>query len=448
MMAFLDPSGIKDDREILDDCLAFLEAVRAAFLVSQNGIAPSSKLFGAIFHILKDTTSLELAMTSYQLLIELDKRFPRASLLITDNKAIRLFLVEEAWSPFYLGSTSAYNGTGQSCSSDLLDSLAFTQLIMNIAKQFDEFNFKMPERKLVGNMMLFRYLIIVLERDFVTRCAVYKETKNWSLLRESILSMLLCSRKINYKGLMKDCVSFLSKECSHASVALNNMEKVEGSAQITVDSCDVALLMSYFELKKGTYTSLQKLFSLIMELDNTRKEADTQSQTSRVDGARTPLIDIILDELAYDEDLFSNFLQVFSDPKWKLEIILLFFSKYLSKPSICTRRSNSTVEDPTLDSILSCFSTDTSTKGIIKKINSDIAQMLLAYAFQAYLNLQHHNEHTSILLEKVGGGTTLQMCKDMVAAFHNLRRADKNMDILPIGKQALFTAAAIMSKKS
>ncbi|XP_019052365.1 PREDICTED: uncharacterized protein LOC104591497 isoform X2 [Nelumbo nucifera] len=100
-LAILDSSGFKDARDVNDDStpltlilpllvpmlssysclsfywktgLAFLDAVRASSIVPEIGTAPTSKMLSAIFQILKDGTSLELIMESYQLLIELEKR--------------------------------------------------------------------------------------------------------------------------------------------------------------------------------------------------------------------------------------------------------------------------------------------------------------------------------------------------------------------------------------
>ncbi|PIA46873.1 hypothetical protein AQUCO_01500424v1, partial [Aquilegia coerulea] len=390
IMAILDSSGIKEARHVLDDRLSFLEAVRSAFLVSNTGITPTRKLYGAIFHILKDNTSLELVMTSYQLLIELDKHFPRLNLSpsnseASSSKTTELLPVEEDWSPFSFGLVSYYNEmeTRSKNSSILLDSLDFFELAQKIDQRFDEVNRQVPGLKLVGDMMLFQYLVNVLERDFVSRNTVYKETGSWSLIRESLLNMLLVSRRISYKAVMKDCVFILSNEFYHPDgVIVNNLENAKQSSGETVESYDVTLSISYFEMKKKTYMAMQKFFSLIMELDNIKKQADMQGQTSRADGARTPLLEIILDELTCDEDLFSQFLQVFSDPKWKLEMIVQYFSKYLTKPSVRTRRSSNSTEVETLDGIMSCFSNDTSTRSIIKKIGTDAAQLLLAHAFQ------------------------------------------------------------------
>ncbi|XWS15803.1 hypothetical protein CRYUN_Cryun34aG0033000 [Craigia yunnanensis] len=72
--------------------------------------------------------------------------------------------------------------------------------------------------------------------------------------------------------------------------------------------------------------AMQKLLIMIMELDISKKQAGVQGQTTRTNGVRTPLVEMTLDELTYDRDILSPFLQVFNDPKWKLDIIAAFNS--------------------------------------------------------------------------------------------------------------------------
>jgi hypothetical protein len=97
---------------------------------------------------------------------------------------------------------------------------------------------------------------------------------------------------------------------------------------------------------------------------------------------RTPLVEVILDELTYNKAIISPFLQVFSEPKWKLEIILQYFWKYIAKPSIRTRRSNNLIDDATFNGALKCISNSPSTKGITKKIGLEETQLLLAHGYK------------------------------------------------------------------
>lgn len=164
---------------------------------------------------------------------------------------------------------------------------------------------------------------------------------------------------------------------------------------------------------------------------------------------RTPLVEVILDELTYDRDMLSPFLQVFHEPRWKLEIIMQFFRKYIPKPSVRTRRSNGSSEDSSLNGVLKCFSNTTSTKNIVKKLGFEVVQLLLAHALQALLSMpsDQHLENTSYYKELIGSSAT-EICKNIITAFNSLRSVDGDIDILPIGKEALFAAATILSSAS
>ncbi|GJV16569.1 negative regulator of systemic acquired resistance SNI1, partial [Tanacetum coccineum] len=103
---------VDDDTDDDTDGFSFLEAVRSGFLVPDNAdAAPTNKMYKAIFQILKDENSMDLLMSSYQLLLELDKRFPRVYLSVAEKSESfssllhdDLVVVEEAWSPYSLGT--------------------------------------------------------------------------------------------------------------------------------------------------------------------------------------------------------------------------------------------------------------------------------------------------------------------------------------------------------
>uniref|UniRef100_A0A2N9GF39 Uncharacterized protein n=1 Tax=Fagus sylvatica TaxID=28930 RepID=A0A2N9GF39_FAGSY len=104
ILAILDVNLIKDTRDANDDRIAFLEAVRAASIVPEIGFPPSNKMCEAVFQILRFGKSLELIMASFQLLNELDERYPRVFLSNSSSSAqLDLVAVKEAWSPFVLG---------------------------------------------------------------------------------------------------------------------------------------------------------------------------------------------------------------------------------------------------------------------------------------------------------------------------------------------------------
>ncbi|XP_031278111.1 negative regulator of systemic acquired resistance SNI1-like [Pistacia vera] len=385
-LAILESTEAKDSQDANDDRIAFLEAVQAASIIPENGTAPTCKMYRAVFQILRIGTSLELMMSSYELLNELDKRFPRVYVSeASSDGSHELVVVDEAWSPFFLGSNVACSErkAGGEISGGPLDFSCFTLLIQELVEVANGTKVKAIDTKHLRNMLLFQYLVSLLEGDFIPRNIVYEETINWALLRESLLNMLLGSRRTNYKSLMKDCLSILCCLCPAHTGVISGHGCPENSFRKPSEDCNTPLVFALLEVGKSSCIAMQKLLIMIMKLDISKKKADMQGLTTRADGVRTPLMDIILDELTYDRDMLSPFLQVFSEPKWKLEIVVQYFLKYTTtKPSVCTRRSNSPKDDATFKGVLNCFSNSISTKNIMKKISTDIVQLLLAHAFQ------------------------------------------------------------------
>ncbi|KAK6149973.1 hypothetical protein DH2020_017498 [Rehmannia glutinosa] len=459
-MAILDTSGFSSSKvshHLDDDRLAFLEAVRTASLLPDNGSAPTRKMFEAIFHILKDVDSLDLIIESYQLLIELDKRFPRVYLSKEEqadpsspSKVIsQVIMVEEAWSPFNFGLDS-YNekGAATNHSRSSVDSSGFHALIQEISEVAKEMKSEAKETTFLKNMLLLQYLITVLEGDFLPRNCAYHENMNWTLLRESLLNMLLGSRKIMYKGLMKDCLSIMCN-MSQSTAFSEETSYHENSSGELLHEINSAIALALPDVKKSMCTVLKKLFLMIMELDSSRRIADQQGLTTRADGVSRPAAFYCITWfLNLNKILLSNCLQIF-DPKWKLEIIVQYFQKYIPKCSVQTRRSSGTINTENFDGVLKCLSNSNSTRSIIKKISPEVVQLLLAYAFQAYLTLSYHvSEGLSTTAEDVKSNSVVEVCKNVVSAFTCLRQQDPGTEILCFGKEALFTAAAILSTKS
>ncbi|XP_057471463.1 negative regulator of systemic acquired resistance SNI1 isoform X1 [Actinidia eriantha] len=451
-LAILDASGFKKgSQDLIDDRIAFLEAVRCASIVPENGIAPTNKMCEAIFQILKDEDSMELIMASYELLTDIDKCFPRvyiSNMETSPSNVAEVVVVEEAWLPFIFGSESEKEDFNK-ISGGTLESSGFHLLIQDLAKVTVETKIEKLETKSLRTMVLLQYVISVLEGDFVPRNSVFKENMNWNLVKESLLNMLLGSRRISYKGLIKDCLSIMC-ETSHVHTDSQDTRVPEKSAAKRLKYSNASVSISFFEVKKCMRTALQKFLLMVMELDMSKKKANTLGLTTRADGVRTPVVEIIQDELTYNRDSLSPFFQVFDEPKWKLEIIVQYFRKYIAKPSVRTRRSTELVEDATFDGVLKCFSNSNSVKSIIKKISTEATQMLLAHAFQAFLSLssQHSAEGIHESTENVRDSSLAEICKNVISAFTNLRRVDEHTEILPFAKEALFVAATILSTKS
>ncbi|XVE51421.1 hypothetical protein DITRI_Ditri02bG0038900 [Diplodiscus trichospermus] len=450
-LAILDSSeSHKETQEAKDDRLDFLEAVRAAL---EDGTPPTEKMVEAVFQILRAGKSLELIMSSYELLNEIEKSFPRVYISESSGNGLReLFVSNEAWMPFMVSSDvmSGEREATRKNSCELFDPNGFHELIQCLADLSDEAISERLDSKFLGNMLLFQYLVNALEGDFVPRTNVYKETENWNLLRECLLNLLLGSRRVNYKVLMKDCLSTLCGLCQDYAGIDNESGCSETSMEKSSKNHNTDVAIAVLEIKRTTCMAMQKLLIMIMELDMSKKQADKKGQTTRADGVRTPLVEIILDELTYDRDILSLFLQVFNDPKWKLEIIVQYFLKYTAKASVRTRKSKGPDEDSTFIGVLKSFTNSGSARNIIKKIDAEVVQFLLAHGFQAYFSVSSPQNLSGMSDCKEDGtdSSLLEVSKNVIDAFNSLRGADESIEILSLGKEALFAAAMIISASS
>ncbi|KAH1102002.1 hypothetical protein GYH30_036516 [Glycine max] len=399
--------------------------------------------------MLRTGKSLELIVGSYKLLVDLDKHFPRVYLSGMDdsrsssNSPSKLVVVKEAWAPIigFVDKATAVSEAGDKQSGGSLDHSSFQALIEELAEILSETKFEAASMEPLRNMLIFQYLVVVFEDDFLPRNA----TLNWSMQRESLLSLLLGSRKINYKSLMKYFMAILCQLSQLQSELSKHPVLQESSESKLSKNCHTALSLALHGVLKDTCVSMEKLLVMIMDLDMARKIADIEGHTTRGDSPRTPLMDIILDELSYNKDSVPVFLKIFSESKWKLEIVVQYLWKYITKPSVRTRKSNGHTEDATFDGALKCFSNKTGTKSLIKKIGVDVVQFLLAHGFQAHLSILSKGNAG----DKQGGDSAIvDSCQTFISAFDSLRSTDAHMEILSIGKEALFTAATIIFMKS
>ncbi|KAL1327224.1 hypothetical protein HN51_037295 [Arachis hypogaea] len=443
MLAMLDASEAHD---AFDDRIAFLDAVRASSIIQKHRKLPTGKIFRAIFRMLRTGKSLEVIMASYKLLLDLEKHFPRVYSTGNDNSKSsanspsKLVVAEEAWSPLLVFQDNA-NSVGEESKKQPdqpLEPSSFHHLIEELAELSSETEFQASNMKALQNMLLFQYLVVVLEGDFLPRNA----TMNWNMQRESMLNILLGSRKINYKSMMQDCLIVFCQLSQLQNELSNHLEIQKSTESQLSKHFHTALSFALHEVVKNTCVSMDKFFVMIMDLDISRKKADLEGHTTRADGLRKPLMDILLDQLAYSIDTVPVFLKTFSEPKWKLEIVVQYLWKYMTKPSARTRKSNGSSEDATFEVALKCFSNKTGTKSITKKIGPDVMQFLLAFGFQAQLSILSEGNAE-------GGVSALaDLCQMFISAFESLRSTNESMEIFSIGKEALFTAATIISMKS
>ncbi|CAM0911127.1 unnamed protein product [Alopecurus aequalis] len=435
-MAILDTFGIKDSRDLHEDQTAFFEAVRSACLAGDNPSPPSWRMHNAVFQILQEGSSLELTIASFHLLMELGKQYPRVYLTNSGPRQA-LVIIKESWSPFLLGNNVACDEIGGNTSSTkhLFDSSKFASLIEDMVEAANDTSTN-NRLKRVENMVLFQYLVNTLEADFVPRKIAYKESLDWVIIRESLLNALLASRKLVFKTFVKNCISLLSQ----------HQREVEDNISVeSASDSDSSLTFSLLEFEREAFLSAKKLFIMVINLDLIRKEADKLGLTSRADGSWNPILEVILDELPYNPINLSPFLLAFTEWKWKLEIILQYFSRYYVKPAVRTRRSDNSQEDLTVENVLSLFSTATSAKGIAKKMFPEVAQLLLAHAYQVCVSVQVDSGKADDATKMIGASLLEISCK-FVSAFQNLRNCNAEIEISQFEKEALFTAATLIRK--
>ncbi|KAG0499176.1 hypothetical protein HPP92_003867 [Vanilla planifolia] len=220
------------------------------------------KMYDAILHILLYGRSLELTMASYLLLTELDKHYPRVYWKLPNDSIPsssangELIVNKEAWSPFWFGSDKPYGeATGDSRDTkELYDSLKFSILLEEIA-----FNAK-SGIKLLADLNI-----------------------------KGRRSMFEASRKMNYKSVVRICMSLISTRCYHENNISDMVNDAKSISAELLDSCNVGLPFVYTEILRATCAVVQKLLVLIMELDVVRKEADSLGLVSRSDGFRSLL---------------------------------------------------------------------------------------------------------------------------------------------------------------
>ncbi|KAL6548021.1 isoform X1 [Orobanche hederae] len=166
-MAILDTFGFSNSKisHHLDDDQS---------LLPDNGSAPTGKMCEAIFRILKD--ALDLIIESYQLLVKLDKRFPRVYLSKQEqadssapSKVIpQVIMVEEGWTVTMKREQRQIIPEVQ-----LIPRSGFHALIHEIAEVFKGTKSEGNETTFLKNMLLLQYLISVLEGDFIPRNCAY-----------------------------------------------------------------------------------------------------------------------------------------------------------------------------------------------------------------------------------------------------------------------------------
>lgn len=463
IMAILDVIGVKEQDDIRDDKLSFLAAIRAVCITPEMAQVPTRKMYEAVFQILKENKSLELTIMSYQLLLDLEKRFPPVTVAkmagsSSDVMEAQLVINSEVWSPFIANSAndSAKMDGFFDGNYDPIDCSKVVSLIRDIAAEVCHDDSKLPgvgpdsdgrskrlSHDIMGKMMMFQYLVTLLETDFICRCQVFKRNIEWALIRDSFLNQLLGSQRTNLKNLVKSSLDIMASKSKESFDSNDSKEhSAVGIFKKTLRDLDSAYLAEA-EIRYTLCLSVQKLLTMMTEIDTIKKEADKRGQTSRSDGSRTPVLEIVINELCYNKSLIGPFLQALTEPKWKMDIILTYIMKYFSRS--ITKNVGSDIEATTIKDIFNFLSdaSATNARSMTKRISAVLLKLLLVHGFQAYFSLR---EGTNFMNSSEEDVLLKETCELFLSAFQNLQSADnKNLELIAVERDALFTAATILS---
>eukprot|EP01018_Ginkgo_biloba_P004632 Gb_29640 [translate_table: standard] len=294
----------------------------------------------------------------------------------------------------------------------------------------------------MAKILMFQYLVSLLERDFSSRCQVFKTKQEWPVIRDSFLNRLLGSRRMSFKNLVKYSLHIMAAKMKQCSDTNHGNGKSINSVSKRSLKLESAVTVAEAEIRHTLCLSVQTFLMLMMELDMIKKEADQKGWTSRSDGSRTPVLEIIMDEMSYNKELIAPFLQAMTEPKWKMNIILMYFLKYCSRS--VARVLESRNEETTLEDIFNCFSNATNLRSMTKRISGDVIQLLLAHGFQAYFSLRQQVKSLSFLSNnREDEALFKETCKSFITTFRNLENVYGDLEIIEAGKAALFTAATI-----
>ena len=147
---------------------------------------------------------------SYELLIDLEKRFPPVTVakmvgsssdvtevqLVINSEDIAAEVCHDDSKSLGVGPDS--DGRGKRLSHDIM-----------------------------AKIMMFQYLVTLLETDFICRCQVFKRNREWALIRDSFLNQLLGSQRANLKKIV---MSSLHITASKARESFDSNDSKEHSA--------------------------------------------------------------------------------------------------------------------------------------------------------------------------------------------------------------------------
>eukprot|EP00249_Psilotum_nudum_P018121 c26646_g1_i1 orf=791-2134(-) len=423
ILALADTVGVKEPEDIEDDKMSFLEAVYALPAAPDAAGAPTRRIYEAIFAILEENLSVGLNLASYFLLVELDKHYPRVN-------------VEEL---LKLSSSAAAKGLA-------FENEAFVTLLEGIANETDTKQWMqtdsgqgqqakdgilhMGSHQIVGLVLRFKYFTHEIEQDFKIRYDSFKVTQNMDCLTDSFLIQIFKGPR--RKALVSLLLRLLARSCIY-----NDHKGQDYCFEEHGDMHSVKVQTAVMDLNKIS-SSVQSLLLMIMDFDvEYGKRLESSPKQTKQEGNRISIWDLISDIIGYEKFLLAPLLQVLENPVYKMRVIFNYFIRNAPQPivkDLREKRDKATVED-----FLNCFAQSNDARNIYRSIETDILQLLLAHAFNAFVMQYACSQHYAPDVTISG------ICKLLMSAFENIQTISGDFELHSAGRQALITAEVISS---
>eukprot|EP00249_Psilotum_nudum_P018122 c26646_g1_i2 orf=791-2233(-) len=456
ILALADTVGVKEPEDIEDDKMSFLEAVYALPAAPDAAGAPTRRIYEAIFAILEENLSVGLNLASYFLLVELDKHYPRVNVeellkLSSSAAAKGLAFENEIWSPFSgpfdkLDKSSKIGIVARSSYSNKCDYEAFVTLLEGIANETDTKQWMqtdsgqgqqakdgilhMGSHQIVGLVLRFKYFTHEIEQDFKIRYDSFKVTQNMDCLTDSFLIQIFKGPR--RKALVSLLLRLLARSCIY-----NDHKGQDYCFEEHGDMHSVKVQTAVMDLNKIS-SSVQSLLLMIMDFDvEYGKRLESSPKQTKQEGNRISIWDLISDIIGYEKFLLAPLLQVLENPVYKMRVIFNYFIRNAPQPivkDLREKRDKATVED-----FLNCFAQSNDARNIYRSIETDILQLLLAHAFNAFVMQYACSQHYAPDVTISG------ICKLLMSAFENIQTISGDFELHSAGRQALITAEVISS---
>ncbi|CAK9880803.1 unnamed protein product [Sphagnum jensenii] len=479
LLAIADTHGFKNRSHADDEQHIFLETIRAVSITPAVARVPPKEIYDAILNGIQESKSVELTVASFQLLHDLDLRHPQATLRTVKGKSDKdleyeFIVTKDIWSPFdhtfqVSQPTGAPKGAPPRVPTDLY------ALLECIEEQlgYDEWC-KTPQMKIVNSrkeqdpylrllqFLMLQWLASLLKSDAQIRAQAFQAnpSNNFHLVQNSLIRRLLQGP---YRGNTKNLLKFLlhiiartsdeqewesKTECKEEDMGdkvedTNTGDKVEGDLLDNQSSDPLAateiVIHTNPYIRDCDFSNLaHTVLFMVMELD-TYKALDDQIERRSNGRSGKHFVDQLLSLLQYESHLLEPFLQVLENQQHKLKIIIEYFVTHAPKSMREKLMTISTAQE-----LFGCIASATNSANVCKTFGSYELQLLLAHAFQAFLEIDAVQRLEKGQTESSSSKSIGCVQKMLLEAFGNLRHLMKDSgELCPAAAQALFVAKAI-----